>query len=227
MFDYAQKILDSYDAPQQIEALNRAMDAEKQRRHDFRQWITPNIKAEFINGEIVLHSPVKRRHWKITDLFSRLLSFFASFKQLGSVGTEKVLIALTRNDYEPDLVFFSKEKTATFTEDQMLFPAPDFVVEILSKSTASIDKNLKKDDYAAHGVSEYWIIDPVRQQIKQYILLLPSDKKYAPEKTYNIDDTIESRVIKGFTIPVRAIFEESVNIETLQRLLSTSLDDDN
>ncbi|NJN34623.1 MAG: Uma2 family endonuclease, partial [Saprospiraceae bacterium] len=69
MFNYTEKILNSPDAPLQIEALNAAMSNEKQRRHDFREWITPNVKAEFINGEVVLHSPVKRRHWKITDLF--------------------------------------------------------------------------------------------------------------------------------------------------------------
>ena len=41
---------------------------------------------------------------------SRLLSVFASFKRLGRVGVEKVMIGLTRNDYEPDIVFFNKEK---------------------------------------------------------------------------------------------------------------------
>jgi Uma2 family endonuclease len=219
MFDYAQKILDSPDAPTQIEALNQAMQSEKSRRHDFREWITPNIKAEFINGEIVLHSPVKRRYWKVTDLFSRLLSVFTGIKKLGIVGTEKVMVALTRNDYEPDLVFFSKEKADTFTEDQMLFPAPDFVVEILSKKTASKDKGIKKEDYAAHGIREYWIIDPIRQHIEQYILLSPSDKKYAPAKVFRLDEDIESWVIKGFTIPVQALFDEATNLETLQNLL--------
>ena len=111
MFDYAQKILDSPDAPQQIEALYQTLQDEKQRRYDFREWVTPGIKAEFINGKVILHSPVKRRHWKVTDFLSRILSIFVSIKKLGSVGTEKVMVALTRNDYEPDLVFFSKEKS--------------------------------------------------------------------------------------------------------------------
>ena len=152
MFDYAQKIMELPDAPIQIEALHQAMQTEQSRRRGFREWITPNMKAEFINGEVVLHSPVKKRHWSVTDLLSRMLSIYASVKQLGRVGTEKVLIALTRNDYEPDLVFFSREKVATFTEEQMLFPAPDFVVEILSKSTGGKDKGIKKKDYAAHGI---------------------------------------------------------------------------
>jgi Uma2 family endonuclease len=219
VLNYVEKILASPNAPQQINALNEAMQDEKQRRHDFRMWINPAIKAEFINGEIVLHSPVKKRHFSVTDLLSRLLSIYGSIKKLGRVATEKAMIALTRNDYEPDLVFFSKEKFDTFTEDQMLFPAPDFVVEILSKKTASKDRGIKKQDYAAHGIQEYWIIDPIRQQIEQYILFLPSDKQYSPAKIYGLDDDIESRVIKGFVIPVQAIFDEAVNVETLQNLL--------
>lgn len=108
--------------------------------------MSPGVKAEFINGEIVLHSPVKKRHFSVTDLLSSLLSFYVRINKLGRVATEKAMIALTRNDYEPDLVFFSKEKYDTFTDDQMLFPAPDFVVEILSKKTAARDRGLKKQD---------------------------------------------------------------------------------
>ncbi len=216
--DYAQKLWSSPDAPQQIEALYDALQEEKKRRIDFRQWITPAIKAEFINGEVILHSPVKKKHFSITDLLSRVLSIYASIKKIGRVATEKAMIALTRNDYEPDLVFFSKEKYDTFTEDQMLFPAPDFVVEILSKSTAGKDRGIKKQDYAAHGIREYWIIDPNRKEIEQYILLSPNDTQYLPAKYFGLDSDIESYVIEGFTIPVMAIFDEATNVETLHSL---------
>lgn len=219
-FEYVDKILASPDAPQQVDALYKAIEDEKKRRHDFREWVTPAIKAEFINGQVVLHSPVKKRHFSVTDLLSRLLSFYASVKKLGRVATEKAMIALTRNDYEPDLVFFSKEKYDTFSDDQLLFPAPDFVVEIISKKTASVDRGIKKQDYAAHGIREYWIIDPFRQHIEQYVLLSPNDTHYLPAKTFGLADEIESFVIKGFNIPVLALFDETVNVETMQLLIS-------
>jgi len=206
------KILNSPDLPQVVKRLNQILEDESRWRHEFREWVTPGIKAEFINGEVVLHSPVRRRHWKVTDLLSSLLSFFVRIKKLGVVGTEKVMVALTRNDYEPDLVFFSKEKADQFTEDQLLFPAPDFVVEILSKKTASTDRGVKKQDYAAHGVQEYWIVDPLLQQIEQYYLALPTDTTYLPARIFGPDDDIESRAVPGFVIPVRAIFDSEANI---------------
>jgi Uma2 family endonuclease len=219
VLDYVEKIMASPDAPQQLNALYAALQDEKKRRHDFREWITPAFKAEFINGEVIVHSPVKKRHFSVTDLLSSLLSFYVRVKKLGRVATEKAMIALTRNDYEPDLVFFSKEKFDSFTDDQVLFPAPDFIVEILSKSTASVDRGIKKQDYAAHGVQEYWIIDPIRQRIEQYILFEGSDT-YAPAKYFGLADDIESHAIKGFIIPVQAIFDETVNVETIQDLLN-------
>ncbi|MFN8354253.1 MAG: Uma2 family endonuclease [Spirosomataceae bacterium] len=220
MVDYVEKILASPDAFRQIEELNTAMKDEKRRRHEFREWITPSIKAEFINGEIILHSPVKRKHWKITDLLSSLLSVYVRYNNLGVVGTEKVMVALTRNDYEPDLVFFSKEKAETFNDDQMLFPAPDFVVEILSKKTAAKDRGIKKQDYAAHGIREYWIIDPNRQEIEQYVLLSPNDDTYLPARVFTLDHYIDSFAIKGFEIPVAAIFDPAANMEALQEILA-------
>lgn len=219
MIDYVEKILNSPNAPVQIRALNAAIHSENRKREEFREWITTDVKAEFINGTVVLHSPVKRKHWKITDLLSRLMSTYVSINLLGEIGVEKVMVSLTRNDYEPDLVFFCKEKADLFKEDQMLFPAPDLAVEILSKKTAAIDKGIKKLDYAAHGVKEYWIIDPDKETITQYHLVDESDTEYFPATIYNIEDTISSRAIKGFKIPILAIFNDEANLKALKKLM--------
>ena len=213
------QILKSPKAVEHIEAMSKALADEKKRRLEFYDWIDENTKAEFINGQIIIHSPVKREHWKASDLLSRLLSFFTEFKDIGEVGTEKVMISLTHNDYEPDIVFFRKEKAEAFEVGQVLFPAPDFVVEILSKKTSVNDRTVKKVDYAAHGIQEYWIIDAQKQVIEQYLLVNANDTEYFLPYVYGIDDDITSRVILGFTIPVRAIFDGKINLETLAKLM--------
>jgi Uma2 family endonuclease len=214
-----EKILRQPNAAIIAQELANSIEAEHARRLEFYAWIDEHTKAEFINGQIVIHSPVKRKHWRITDLFSSLLSVYVRIKQLGVVGTEKVMVSLTRNDYEPDIVFFNQEKSSLFSEDQVLFPAPDFVVEILSKKTQKIDKTIKKDDYALHGIQEYWIIDPNKQTIEQYLLLKPTDKIYFEPYRYQLGEEITSKVIEGFTIPVAAIFDEKENVIALQNLV--------
>lgn len=50
-----------------------------------------------------------------------------------------------------------------------IYGAPDFTVEILSKSTRSKDMNLKQDKYRNAGVREYWIVDPDKRKVIVYL----------------------------------------------------------
>jgi Uma2 family endonuclease len=213
-----EKILERPDAKLLMDKVNYFLSAEYQKRMAFREWLDEDKKAEFINGEIFMHSPVKRKHWKASTLLSRILGVYSSLNDLGEIAVEKALIALTRNDYEPDICFWLKEKANNFFDDQMIFPAPDFVVEILSRITAKNDRTIKHQDYAAHGIKEYWIIDPNRQSIDQFILI-GNDTEYMPAKTHLISQDIKSFVIEGFNIPVVAIFDEQANKAALQHLI--------
>ncbi len=213
------KILEKPDAIIIFSQLQTRINEEAKRRHEFREWLDEDKKAEFVNGQVIMHSPVKRKHLAVSEHLNFLIGLHNRLKNLGVLMYEKALIALTHNDYEPDAVFFRKEKTGKFTGgDQMLFPAPDFVVEILSKSTAKYDRGIKKDDYAAHGIEEYWIIDPTKRQIEQY-LLIGDATTYMPPYIYKYDDDIESRVITGFKIPVAALFDDKINLQALQQLM--------
>ncbi|MEM9457088.1 MAG: Uma2 family endonuclease [Myxococcota bacterium] len=48
--------------------------------------------------------------------------------------------------------------------------APDFVVEVLSRSTAAHDQIIKRDLYERHGVREYWLVHPIDQIVTVYRL---------------------------------------------------------
>ncbi len=193
---------------------SRLADEQKKRRH-FYEIVEENKKMEFINGEIIFHSLVKLQHNSATKLLCGLLNAFVIKHKLGFVGIEKIMISLTRNDYEPDVCFFGNEKAKEFTAKQMKFPAPDFVVEVLSNSTAKNDRETKFQDYAAHSVSEYWIVDAERQCVEQYFLQNEEYELLLKAK----DGTIESVVLPNFKIPIRAIFDELENLEALTKLI--------
>ena len=212
------ELLKRPDLPLVIRQIQHSLDDEAKRRHEFREWLDEDAKAEFINGEVILHSPVKRRHISVSRRLSNLLITYTSLRKLGEVMVEKALIGLTRNDYEPDIAFFSSERAAEFTDEQMVFPAPDFVVEILSKSTAKIDRGIKHTDYASHGVREYWIIDPTHNAVEQY--LRPGDAtEFMPASKLLVGHTIKSTAIPGFEIPVEALFDDAACAEPMQVLM--------
>jgi len=97
----------------------------------------------------------------------------------------------------------------------MIFPAPDFIAEILSKSTEKIDRGVKFEDYAFHKVKEYWIIDPDNETVEQY--LLDKEGRYSLFVKV-IDGRIESKTVAGFNIPVKALFDDAINIDTLKQM---------
>ncbi len=212
-------ILKSPGAVLIYQEMQAILNDEARRREEFREWLTEDVKAEFINGEIFLHSPVKRGHLRASDNLYNLLRNFVQANQLGATAVEKALIALTRNDYEPDISFWGNEKAATFDDNTMLHPAPDFVVEILSPSTKKHDRETKFEDYALHGIREYWIIDPDKQTVEQFGLLMPNDTSYLPYGKFIPGDDIKSIALPGFEIPVAAIFNEKANFEALKNLM--------
>lgn len=185
-----------------LERLEQEMKQENEKRIAFYELIHENIKAEFINGTIVYHSPVMRSHWRVSMKISKLLSIFVGDNKLGEVGVEKVMISLTRNDYEPDIVFFSKEKSDLFIPNQMHFPAPDLVVEILSDSTEKNDRQVKFKDYASHGVKEYWIVDADKNTLEQYF---NSDGEFVLRQTYT-EGILTTETIENFTLDVAEAF---------------------
>ena len=195
--------------------IKKKVAEEQEKRKQFYNEITEQEKAEFIEGEIICHSPVRIEHNIVGKLLLKLLDTYVTMKKLGFVGYEKILIRLTRNDYEPDICFFNKTKSEQFTKNQMFFPAPDFIAEIISDSTEKRDRGIKFKDYALHGVKEYWIIDPEKKAIEQYIL---HEHKFEYFFTH-LAENIRSFEIEGLEIPVKAIFDEEENIKALVKIL--------
>jgi Uma2 family endonuclease len=204
--------------PAYIRQLENALAEEQRKRQRFYETVKEGDKVEFINGEVVMSSPVRLSHNSASSALAMLIGIFVEARDLGHAGHEKLMVSLTRNDYEPDVCFWRKEKAAAFQPDQLRFPAPDFVAEVLSDSTADVDRGVKFEDYAAHGVSEYWIMDPDSQTVEQY--LLEGEKyKLTVKSDSTSNATLKSAAIPGFSIPTRAIFDPAERQRALRELL--------
>ena len=124
------------------------------------------------------------------------------------------------NIFIPDAVVVLKEHEQILAKRDMVRGVPDMVVEVLSRSTKKKDLTVKKDTYEAHGVKEYWIIDPYMEVVSVYLL---RDGKYFLDDEYiRFDDkdlesmTDEDKaaikhevpvsIVDGLTIPLDFIF---------------------
>ncbi|MBC7775264.1 MAG: Uma2 family endonuclease [Phycisphaerae bacterium] len=211
-------ILDNPRMPELLQELQACWKNEQLHRAAFYEKIRPGDKWEFINGKIIMHFPAKEKHTEARQRLSYLLQTYISLHPTGVVRDETTLVALQRNDYLPDIVYFSSEKSRLFEPDTWKYPAPDFVVEVLSDSTESTDRGIKKEDYAANGTQEYWLIDPDKQAVEQYLLDEKTSKFWLYSKK-TAQDEIESHVMAGMKIPVAAIFDEQTKMEVVRRWL--------
>lgn len=192
------------DAVLIIQKMQAYLKEEAQKRHEFLEMVHEDVKAEFINGEIILHSPVRMAHLRASTNLVLEMASHVRTHNLGFVGIEKMMITLSRNCYEPDIVFYRKAIADTFTADQKLFPAPDLVVEILSESTRKNDYGVKFQDYAAHNVGEYWIVDAEEGSLEQYVLI---ENQFELQASLKKTDTLASVVVHKLTIDLSKIFE--------------------
>lgn len=210
-----QSLRHSPQLPQILSVLQHEFNREQQRRQRFYADMTPEQKVEFIDGEIVLHSPARNKHLDATLSISHLLRTYVLIDRLGQVKHEKCLCVFPRNDYEPDVVFFGPEKSNSFHADTMKFPAPDLVVEVLSESTAERDRGVKYEDYAANGVGEYWIVEADAQVVEPYLLNGHQYRLHMKSST----GQLRSQVIANLEFPIPAIFDEQENLLVIARFL--------
>lgn len=204
--------------PELIQEAQRALGKEKLLREKFYADITPEHKWEFIQGEVVMHSPALNRHLLATKRLFKLLDSHVQVWSVGLVHIEKAMTCFPRNDYEPDIMFFGSAKLPLIHADTLKFPIPDLIVEVLSPSTEARDRGIKFQDYAFHGVAEYWIVDPVAETLELHRLPAGADAYPAAER--QPDGLLRSEVVPGFEIPVRAIFDEAENARSMKSIWS-------
>lgn len=203
------EILDHPNPNRVFEEVQSALAREKIDRAKFREWLKPDVKAEFINGEVITHSPARRRHNQAVRLINFLIDSYITERNLGEVAVEKAMVELERNDFEPDVCFWSTETAAQFKDDMLYYPRPDLVIEVLSQSTQARDRGIKFRSYEEAGVSEYWIVDAKKHRVEQFVRGRDRDDRSVllPTAELAINDQLTSRVLSGFFVPVRAFFE--------------------
>jgi Uma2 family endonuclease len=70
----------------------------------------------------------------------------------------------------PDLAGWTRERMPELPETAYFALAPDWICEVLSTSTADVDRNEKMPIYAGEGVQHAWLVDPTARTLEVYVL---------------------------------------------------------
>lgn len=127
-----------------------------------------NTYAELIYGEIVmLATPSTQHQLIIANLVTDISNYIRNKNGNCKVFPSPFSVELdNKNVFEPDISVICDPSKLN---EKGCKGAPDFVIEIVSPSTASHDYVRKLNAYLDCGVKEYWIIDPRRKKVYVYL----------------------------------------------------------
>jgi Uma2 family endonuclease len=66
----------------------------------------------------------------------------------------------------PDLAGWRRERLPALPNDPYLTLAPDWICEVVSPSTETIDRGRKLRIYAREGVTHAWLVDPLQRSLE-------------------------------------------------------------
>ena len=136
-----------------------------------------DTQYELVAGELVAMPPESPKNVQIAIF---LLSQFLKFVPLNRLSNKAEIVvsgwrATTRI---PDLVVLTDElaatlQSATRSTITLDMPPPALVVEVVSPGKVNEDRDYryKRSEYAARGISEYWIVNPQTNKVSVLTLI--------------------------------------------------------
>lgn len=163
---------------------------------EFLDWIEEPTRAEWVEGEVFIMSPVSFNHNQIHQWLIRLLGEFVETHDLGLVCGSELFVRLSPPLARrmPDLFFVAKSRCGKFQKAHFEGP-PDLAIEIVSPDEPARDYIEKLKSYEASGVREYWIVDPLIQRMEAHELV-----KGKCRRIMERNGTLHSKVLKGLWV---------------------------
>jgi Uma2 family endonuclease len=81
---------------------------------------------------------------------------------------------------------------------------PDFIIEIVSKSSTFLDYVKKLNLYGDYGVREYWIVNPLKRNVLVY--KISEDGNYGTPDIYMEKDKIQVSIFESLIIDLSSIW---------------------
>lgn len=184
---------------------NPPMHVSTKLTYDDLQLIPPDRnRYEITEGDLLVSpAPIPLHQRIVSNLLAELL-LFVRLHRLGEVLVAPCDIVLSRHTVlEPDLLFVSRSRLHIIGEKNITGP-PDLVVEVLSESTAHVDRHIKPKQYALYGVPELWLIDAEATTMQIFRL---QENAYELSARLISGQNITSPLFPGFSLLLDSLWE--------------------
>lgn len=166
-----------------------------------------NRLVEFTCGYIkVLPMPTDQHQAMVETLFLLLRAYAARTRGKARFAPLRLRIGPARYR-EPDILFLRSAQDPR--RQDRFWTGADLVVEVVSPDDPERDRTAKRAEYAAAGIPEYWIVDPLAASIT--VLRLEDnvikDNVYVEDGRFRRGQTARSALLAGFCADVSEILD--------------------
>ena len=125
------------------------------------------LRHELIDGVHHVTASPNLRHQRILSRLHLAIGGWLDDHPLGEVYFAPVDVVLSPFDVVvPDLLYMSHARASAVSATNAVHGMPELLVEVLSPGTRRRDLGAKRVLYEREGVSEYWVVDPLRDSIR-------------------------------------------------------------
>jgi Uma2 family endonuclease len=104
----------------------------------------------------------------------------------------------------PEMVGWRVERMPQLPETDYFTIVPDWICEVLSRSTESMDRDRKLPYYAAHGVRHVWLVDPIDKRLEVYAL--DDTRRWRTVRMFEGDVTVKAEPFEAIEIDLSALW---------------------
>ncbi|MDH4129473.1 MAG: Uma2 family endonuclease [Spirochaetota bacterium] len=166
--------------------------------------LTDDKRHEILEGELIEMAPAPNfKHQIISSKIYKVIDAFVEDNKLGIIAYAPVDVIFDQhNTLQPDIIYISNDNKKIIKE-KGVFGSPDLVIEILSQSTVTKDREIKFSIYEKFKVKEYWIVDPENKSVDVFCLEANNFSLHTSSK-----DKIKSKLFSSLEISLKDIFNQ-------------------
>ena len=161
-------------------------------------------RYELLDGQLIMVPAPNIKHQDVQFRLALELGKWIIEHGLGRAFNPPCDVVLSDHDtVQPDFMFVSREREHLMRDGQKVQGAPDLVVEVLSPSSAKQDRGAKRALYGKHGVTEYWLVDPVAETVEIH---RQRGGVLAAADTFSRGQTLRSPLLAGLELRLDDVF---------------------
>lgn len=167
----------------------------------------PNMVAEILLGHLHLNPRPARRHGRAASILGMDLG--GAFERgRGGPGGWIIFyepeLHLGQDIVVPDLGGWKKERFPVAESEEAYFTTqPDWVCEVLSKSTARYDRTDKLTIYAREKIPFVWLVDPVIRTLEVLVL---EGERWVMHGTFKDDEIVKAPPFEAVGLELGALW---------------------